>query len=463
MRDETSHNSICILADFHSLFCWCLSNIVIAIIMPYNKAITLMLLQHGASAFQATYPSRVISYKPISNLKHQTNYRSVTSLQTASIETTPALESILDDGQGNMNSDLAQAIYEWEKSHSNAQLMKQQQFSTRDGLRLVDELAREILASLGSNDDATPPAGSSTRKSGVSYNDLIQEGLSALLRAMSTYDNYIAHTTASKISTFEKYAKSLIETSLLHFLATTSRPINVPLSLQTTLQTANAAAKRLRETLGKEPSLVQVAREVEIAPEQLALYRKLYRTMVSRVGTFVSVEDGMEVYDPTLAGVGVGTLRSRRDSDSGPDGGEGGGVDEDTVAAEEDLTQINSQEDDWTRAPPERVVAPLRDVLTDTEEINNPLSYTHHFLLNEELNEFLQETLTEEERTIIQLRFGLEDSKYGGKGWTTKDISERMGMDHKDVVKVASAALDKLRKEALINWDEHDPNVEVSL
>ena len=111
--------------------------------------------------------------------------------------------------------------------------------------------------------------------------------------------------------------------SFLHFLAHSSRPIRLPLSLQKTLETANVAAEKLRETLGKEPSLVQVAKEVKIAPEQLALYRKLYRTMVSRAGTFVSVEDGMEVYDPTLAGVGMGTgLRARRDLESVVSGGD---------------------------------------------------------------------------------------------------------------------------------------------
>ena len=120
--------------------------------------------------------------------------------------------------------------------------------------------------------------------------------------------------------------------SFLHFLAHSSRPIRLPLSLQKTLETANVAAEKLRVSLGKEPSLVQVAKEVKIAPEQLALYRKLYRTMVSRAGTFGSVEDGMEVYDPTLAGVGMGTgLRARRDLESVVRGNvvgeKGGGLD----------------------------------------------------------------------------------------------------------------------------------------
>lgn len=459
--------------------------------MPYHSAISLMLLQQGVSAFQPSL-SKLSNNKVVFN-PNQQQHQGPLVLQTAALESLPTLESILDDGHGHINSNLAQAIYEWEMDHSNGQLMKEQQFSTRDGLRLVDELARDILASLsedtnnnnasrGSNSEGSAngrgdegdesSSGSITSTRG--YNDLVQEGMIALLRAMSTYDNYMTHTTATNISTFEQYAKQSIETSLLHFLAHSSRPIRLPLSLQTTLQTANAAAKRLRQTLGKEPTLVQVAKEVKIAPEQLALYRKLYRSMVSRVGTFVSVEDGMEVYDPTLAGVGVGStgIRSRRDSDGGGEDNDASGgttgtsttMDVSSTNEQDDLIQLNSQEDDWTREPPERIVAPLRDVLTDTEEINNPLSYTHHYLLNEELNEFLQETLSEEELTVIQLRFGLVDSKYGGKGWTANEIGKRMGMDHKDVVRVASAALEKLRKAASTNWEEdNDAYVEVSL
>lgn len=453
--------------------------------MTYRLALSFMLLQNfgAVSAFQ-TLPTHHNNSPRLKLLQQSSSSPSPASaLQTASLESIPTLESILEDGHGHINSNLAQAIYEWEVAHNGQQ---DHQFSSRDGLRLVDELVREILTSLGENEIGESSNYESKKASDISYNDLVQEGMFALLRAMSTYDNYKVHTTANNMSTFREYAKQSIQSSLLHFLAHSSRPIRLPLSLQTTLQTANIAAKKLRKILGKEPSLVQVAKEVEIAPEQLALYRKLYRSMVSRVGTFVSMEDGMEVYDPTLAGVGGGTgFRSRRDMDSmmmvnvegnndgtkreeknlgGSSSSTSNNINNNNNNDERDLLHLNSQEDDWTREPPERTVAPLRDILTDTEEINNPLSYTHHFILNEELNEFLNETLTEEELTVIQLRFGLLDSKHGGKGWTTNEIGVRMEMDREDVVRVATGALEKLRKGAATNWEEdNDAYVEISL
>jgi len=122
-----------------------------------------------------------------------------------------------------------------------------------------------------------------------------------------------------------------------------------------------------------------------------------------------------------------------------------------------------TEEDDWEINNPERTVAPLRDILTDTEEINNPLSYTQHYLLTQELDQFLYETLTHDELEVIQLRFGLLDSKYGGKGWSAGQIGERINMDKEEVVKIASSALEKLRKAKTGDWEIDDPFIEVTL
>jgi len=339
---------------------------------------------------------------------------------------------------------------------------------------LVDELAREMLSSLGQDSTQDIGGGASgdiapTTRKGLSYNDLVQEGMISLLRAMSTYDNYKQHNNA----TFQEYAKQSISSSFLQYMAQSSQ-IRLPLSIQTTLQSANVAATKLRQRLGKEPTLTQVANEVQIDPEKLLLYRKLYKSKHGR-DAYVSVEDGLEIYDPTLGGLSsridtegdnkVDSSTSSTESSSTVSTASTTSVDILSDNEQELLAQINFQEDDWTNDPPERSVSPLKDVLTDTEELNNPLSYTHHYLVNEELNEFLKETLTDEELIIIQLRFGLVDSKYGGKGWSAKDIGRRLNMDHDEVLKIASVALEKLRmnREEMENEYDNDAYVEVSL
>jgi RNA polymerase sigma factor (sigma-70 family) len=372
---------------------------------------------------------------------HAFQHPSSTKYHTKIFTTSPiptTSQSILNDANGHLNSNLASAIYEWEKVHAQESTLANQDFSTRDGLRLVDLLAREILSSISSDDVSS--------REPVSYSDLVQEGMMALLRAMSSYTRYQSHT--SKDEGFESYAKKSVQSALLNFLAHSSRPISLPLSLQTTLQKANAAAAKLRTRLGKEPSLIQVAKEVDVSPEKLALYRKLHRTIVGRLETFVSMEDGIEIYDPTLAGSLAAAKFTEDESD-----------DEDDDLTEQDLFTLNIKEDNWETKPPERSVMPLRDLITDTEEINNPSLYTHHKRLTNELDQFLLETLDAKEREVIQLRFGLVESKFGGRGWSAGQISERMGIGKDEVVKIASGALEKLRNAAATD----DPFIEVSL
>ena len=94
--------------------------------LSYRVALSILLLQQS-TAFQ---PSTSI---------HQHRYTSSTQIyMTASIESSTTLESILIDGtNGNINSELASAIYEWEVAHNNdRQHSDKESFSTRDGLRL---------------------------------------------------------------------------------------------------------------------------------------------------------------------------------------------------------------------------------------------------------------------------------------------------------------------------------------
>lgn len=438
--------------------------------MPYRLVASLVLLRHGAGAFRAPPNGhRGIGRR---NPREEASADAATSPLgggAAALDSIPSLESILDDGRGHVNGELARAVYEWEAALDGHESSKH--FSTRDGLRLVEEQGREILSSLEDGDgDGDEEGGGGTSSSGVLYGDLIQEGVIALLRAMSTYDTYKSHNDNA---TFRDYARRTIHSSLLHFLAHSSRPFRLPLSLETTLEAANSAADALRESLGREPSLVQVADAVGVDPARLALYRRLRRGTASGAsGAFVSVEDGVEVYDPTLAGAGTGP-RSRRDLDPGREAGE------DVAASASSASGSSSaalddpvapgldergEDDDWTGIPPDRVVAPLRDVLADGEAANDPLSRAHRAMLNERLDDLLRWALTDEERTVVRLRFGLEESKRGGRGWTANEIGGRLGMTHDDVVRVAGSALEKLR-EAAATWDDDDDAalVEVSL
>lgn len=70
--------------------------------------------------------------------------------------------SILDDGRGHINGELATAVYEWEVSSG---CLAAGEFSTRDGLRLVEGLAGEFH-----DGDA----------GGKGYSDLVQVRISSV-------------------------------------------------------------------------------------------------------------------------------------------------------------------------------------------------------------------------------------------------------------------------------------------
>ena len=126
--------------------------------MPYHRtALSLLLLQYSSSttttAFQATSFSnrqqkrRCIDITSTSSSSSSRRTFPSSELYTASINNNKAeeetlIESILDDGHGHINSNLAQAIYEWEVAqkfivgHQTTASRQEDLFSTRDGLRL---------------------------------------------------------------------------------------------------------------------------------------------------------------------------------------------------------------------------------------------------------------------------------------------------------------------------------------
>ena len=151
-------------------------------------------------------PTLIILVSSINAFQHP-KYTCRLSIVSMATPTPTISESILNDAKGHPNSNLASAIFEWEKIHAQTSTLQKQDFSTRDGLRLVDTLARDILTTV-LFDSPT-------------YSDLVQEGMMALLRAMSTYDTYQSFATEDQ--GFAVYAKKSVQSALLNFLAHSSR------------------------------------------------------------------------------------------------------------------------------------------------------------------------------------------------------------------------------------------------
>lgn len=163
----------------------------------FSAAIPLVL--GGEDAFVAAFrPSpKAGSFR---RLSEASRYRS--SLNTATTSSTFKQSSLdgddgsfvgdgfLEDSNGHINPQLAQRIFRWEREQQlNVNLRSQ--FSTREGLRWVQDLVSRM---------ATPTS---------SKADLIQEGVVELMQAMTSYE-----TEARPTESFERFAKSRIQRGL---------------------------------------------------------------------------------------------------------------------------------------------------------------------------------------------------------------------------------------------------------
>jgi RNA polymerase sigma factor (sigma-70 family) len=138
-------------------------------------------------------------------------------LSSPSASNIAELHSILDDGQGHINSELARSIWQWENSHLHSKNddpfpAKRLRYSTRDGLRLIDDIARKLDI-------------------GNRHADLVQEGVVALMKCTVLWDE--RHTSKKskddeKITedSFEAYAKKSIKKAMKKALTESSDNVN---------------------------------------------------------------------------------------------------------------------------------------------------------------------------------------------------------------------------------------------
>ncbi len=126
------------------------------------------------------------------------------------------IHSILDDGEGHINSDLARSIWQWENKHfqnpneDDPFPAKRLKYSTRDGLRLVEDVVQI-------------KNGSGTKER---YADLVQEGVVALMKCTVLWDEAYSSLESSKEDTtiaFESFARGHIESAVSKALNETTR------------------------------------------------------------------------------------------------------------------------------------------------------------------------------------------------------------------------------------------------
>lgn len=285
--------------------------------------------------------------------------------------------AFLEDAKGHINPELAQRIFRWEREqHLNLNLRSG--FSTREGLRWVQDLV----------------ASSTVNAAGTSNDDLIQEGVMALMQAMTTYEQ-----DARPGQTFEKFAKERIQRALEDY--------------QVHNQLASSTNSR-RSALSVE-STVEISDPLE---------------------THYSNQDEWEVREGLVL-----------------DNGKKVKPDELVEEFLDEALQFEGEDQMWIHQ--QQVAAPLRDSIPSNEDDEttslglagnedgdltlDDLALRDMIIYN--VDEFLGSTLDDMESQIIQLRFGLDDDAPK----TQKEVAYDLGISVSKVRKLQKQALKKLR------------------
>ena len=120
---------------------------------------------------------------------------------------------------------------------------------------------------------------------GVSLADLINEGNIGLMRAAQKFDE-------TKGIKFISYAVWWIRQAILQALAEQSRIVRVPLSRAGTLHRIGKRSSSLTQELGREPTLEEIAEELELSQEEIKHTLAMAQTHLSLDAPLVPGEDG---------------------------------------------------------------------------------------------------------------------------------------------------------------------------